>query len=205
MALLAAALAVSEGLLRLAASASPKAARLLTGRPAGPEREFRDGRLGAHPNPAFPGHDSNGFRNPVVPRTAEIVVFGDSQTYGLGVPLHETWPRLLEAAGAGSVYTLAYGGFAPPHYLLLWDEARKLAPRAVLAAFYAGNDLYDSYAIASRLAQFGRLLPADASRREELARLEASSPLARKAMSLVGQPMPEDPAKGGGPTVVLDV
>lgn len=132
-----------ELLLRLAAMVSHRADQLLG--PLQPSAAIPDERLGNRPNPRYPGHDRLGFRNKRVPRTAEIVALGDSQTYGTGVKSREAWPRQLATMTGKSVYSMAFGGYGPTHSLLLWDEAMSLSPKTVIATLYTGNDLYDSY------------------------------------------------------------
>jgi hypothetical protein len=87
-------IAFSELTLNLFAFVSPRVDRLL----ASPwiSRDYSptvpDERLIFRPNPAIPGHDSKGFRNPEVPPKAQIVALGDSQTYGTGIDAMDTWP-----------------------------------------------------------------------------------------------------------------
>jgi len=116
-----------------------------------------DLRLEFRPNPALRGHDSNGFRNPRVPEQAQIVVFGDSQTYGTGVAADETWPRVLERELHRTTYSMAAGGYGPVHSLILLDEARRLRPAVAIEALYAGNDLYDAYRFVYQHGQFPEL------------------------------------------------
>lgn len=136
-----------EATLGLLALASPRVNGLLASpwietRPALPDR-----RLGHRPTPGYPGHDRNGFRNPTVPRTAEVVALGDSQTYGTGVGPEAAWPRQLASMTGKAVYSMAYGGYGPTHSILLWEEAAVLSPAIVVEAFYSGNDLYDAFNI----------------------------------------------------------
>ena len=106
-----------------------------------------DSKLGHRPNPAFPGHDEKGFRNPTLPATVDIVALGDSQTYGSGVKSEQAWPRVLESLNGRSVYNMGLGGYGPVHSLLLWDEAREFKPSIIIEALYAGNDLYDAFSM----------------------------------------------------------
>jgi len=70
------------------------------------------------------------------------------------VDAEDTWPRQLERISNVSTYSMAFGGFAPTHELLLWEEAKQLGPEVVIVAMYAGNDLFDCF----RLAYFGENL-----------------------------------------------
>lgn len=136
------ALIICEGLLqasiRLGASFSPYRSPFA-------DRIIPDRVLGVRPNPGFPEHDWRGYRNPETPSPIDIVVLGDSQTYGESVPTSETWPQKLAESTKLSVYQIACGGWGPTHHLLLLSKALALKPRAVIATLYMGNDFYDSY------------------------------------------------------------
>ncbi len=106
---------------------------------------MKDEKLGVRPNPAHPEHDRNGFRNREVPNNISIVALGDSNTYGYFVTLEETWPKQLEMLGKATTYNMAFGRYGPVHSLILYEEAKSLNPKLIIEAFYAGNDLLDSY------------------------------------------------------------
>jgi len=144
-----------------------------------------DERLGHRPNPAYPNHDKNGFRNPHVPKTAHIVALGDSQTYGQGVKAEYVWPRVLESLTRRSVYSMAYGGYGPVHSLLLWDEAVVLEPAVVIEAFYAGNDLYDSFNLIYNGGQLPSLKTYDKNRMDIVIRAEESEPIATRVSRMI--------------------
>ena len=143
------ALIVCEVLLHLASFTSPRA-KLLLAPPWDQEAAVAipDSRLGHRPNPALAEHDQFGFRNGAYLDVAEIVALGDSQTYGHGVPPSQAWPQQLAKQLDLPVYNMGFGGFGPLHCLRLWDEAVKKRPSLIIFAFYAGNDLYDSYSLA---------------------------------------------------------
>jgi len=150
------ALVTTEAALRLASAASPAVAQMLA---PGTPPVIVDPELGHRPSSDAPGHDAWGFRNEAVPPRADVVVLGDSQTYGEGVPADAAWPRVLAHASGRSVYALAYGGFGPAHAWLLRERALSLEPRVLLVALYLGNDLYDAYALARRGGRAAALLP----------------------------------------------
>ena len=50
-----------------------------------PSLTIKHPHLQVLPNPEFPGHDKNGFRNKSVPNQADIVCLGDSQTYTMAI------------------------------------------------------------------------------------------------------------------------
>ncbi len=140
----------SEALLQVTCLILPKANSMLSQDPHVPTLDdtypvIKDVELGSRPNPARPDHDSNGFRNLFVPQQVDIVALGDSQTYGSGVPLESAWPQQLARLSDFTVYNMAYGGYGPTHSIVLLDEAIRLHPKLVIEAFYAGNDLHDSY------------------------------------------------------------
>lgn len=133
--------------LGLLAFVSPRVDRLLTSprTPNAIPHSVPDARLVLRPNPTYPGHDRKGFRNLKVPAKTHIVALGDSQTYGHGVEPEDAWPRQLESMTGKKVYSMAWGGYGPTHSLVMWDEAIALSPKIVIEAFYAGNDLFDSF------------------------------------------------------------
>jgi hypothetical protein len=72
------------------------------------------------------------------------VVLGDSQTHGNNASREKAWPQQLAAYTGSSTYQMAYGGWGPPQYRALVDDALALKPKIVIVALYAGNDLLDS-------------------------------------------------------------
>jgi hypothetical protein len=95
------------------------------------------------------GHDAWGLRNREVPDSADIATIGDSQTYGVSAPAHESWPAQLARLTNRRVYNLALGGYGPvQYYELLRSRARQLHAKVVVVGFYYGNDLWDAYATA---------------------------------------------------------
>ena len=140
------AVALLEAILLIVASLSPTADVLLSSpRWGNAARAEADALLGRRPSPAFLGHDERGFRNPEAYRSAAVIAFGDSQTYGTSVAAFEAWPRRLEEIHGTSVYAMALGGYSPVQGLLLWDEAKALSPSVVVQAVYTGNDLPEAF------------------------------------------------------------
>ncbi len=109
-----------------------------------------DARLGHRARPSFAGHDSRGWRNATALAQADIVAFGDSQTYGVNAPTDGAWPQQLGTMLHRSAYQMALGGYGPAHDIPMLEEAFTLKPKAVIAAYYFGNDAYDSYALVYR-------------------------------------------------------
>ncbi len=124
---------------------SPKVESLVSPSTRPVPMAIKDEILGTRPNPEYPGHDEKGFRNKSVPDEVPIVAMGDSQTYGWGVRADQPWPQVLEELGGVQTYNMAWGSYGPTHRLLLWEEAIDLNPKLIIEAFYAGNDLFDSY------------------------------------------------------------
>ncbi len=158
----------TELVLQLLALASPAVDRHLS-RVQIIEPIIDDDRLGWRPNPAHPEHDARGFRNRAVPAEVTIVALGDSQTYGASVTRAEAWPQQLERLGERATYNMACGGYGPVHSWLLTDEALAHEPALVIEAFYAGNDLYDAYAMVYDRGKAPELKSADAAVLERIA------------------------------------
>jgi lysophospholipase L1-like esterase len=127
-----------------------------------------DARLGTRPNPDFRDHDENGYRNASVPKTAFVVALGDSQTYGTGVRREENWPHRLQEKIGRTVYGISCAGWGPVQGLLLIDQALAFRPRLVVQAFYAGNDLFDSFQSVYVEGKLPELATADAALSEAL-------------------------------------
>jgi hypothetical protein len=175
-----------EAALGLLAWVSPRVDRLLAS-PRAPEAvppTVPDARFVFRPNPAYPGHDRNGFRNPEVPAAAQIVALGDSQTYGIGVRAGDAWPRQLEALTGTTIYSMAYGGYGPVHSLVLLDEAVALSPAVVIEALYAGNDLFDAFDLVYNRGQYPELRSADPEVQARARQAEQTEPIAKHVSGL---------------------
>ena len=156
-----------------------------------------DERLIFRPNPAIPGHDRKGFRNPKVPTRAQIVALGDSQTYGTGVAARDAWPRQLESMTGKTVYSMAYGTYGPTHSLILWDEAVSLQPNVVIEAFYAGNDLFDSFQHVYNWNQLPDLKSSEPQLQASIRELERYEPIAKQVKNMFKMGI-------GTPSVAID-
>jgi hypothetical protein len=105
-----------------------------------------DEKLGRKVVGGSAAHDAWGYRNKSVPTASHIVTIGDSLTYGVSAAAKNSWPSQLQRMTQKSVYNLALGGYGPAQYLYLLEQyALQLRPAIVIAGFYYGNDLYDSY------------------------------------------------------------
>ncbi len=109
-------------------------------------RRVSDPVLGYRIEPGSGAHDSLGFRNRSVPQTADIVAIGDSHTYGISATASDSWPSQLERLTGRKVYNVSLGGYGPAEYLYLMEKyALALHPKIIIAGFYLGNDLKDTY------------------------------------------------------------
>lgn len=124
----------------------------------------KDDVLGAVPAPGTSGFDRWGFRNPTVPRTADIVAIGDSHTYGNTARMSESWPYVLARLTGEHVYNMGMGGYGPNQYLyLLQTRALILKPRLVICGLWLGDDFENAFTITYGLDHWAylRKLPVD--------------------------------------------
>ena len=105
----------------------------------------KDNILGHIISPSTTGHDSWGFRNKSVPENVDIVMIGDSQTYGTASTQKMSYPSQVEALSGLTTYNLALGGYGPAHYYILAKKSEKLSPKAMTIGLYFGNDLMDVF------------------------------------------------------------
>jgi len=97
--------------------------------------------------PDTPDYDANGWRNAQALSEADIVVIGDSQTWGFNATLDETWWSVMGQQLDQTVYSLALGGYGTIQYQQLIPDALALNPQTIVIGNYAGNDLYDAYRV----------------------------------------------------------
>ena len=96
-------------------------------------------------------HDLLGFRNRSVPNVADVVVVGDSQTYGNNALLEQAWPKRLAARlglDGSTVYSMAAGGWSAVQYLDMALKATTFQPQVLVVAFYTGNDPLEAFRVA---------------------------------------------------------
>jgi len=124
-------------------------------------------------------HDILGFRNRNVPNVADIVVIGDSQTYGNNVDLQQNWPSqmssLLSVKGL-SVYSMATGGWGAVQYLDMFAKAGAFQPKVVVIAFYSGNDPLDSFSMAYGVEHWNYLIPDSGLSQRDAPKVEFPAP-----------------------------
>lgn len=108
-------------------------------------------------------HDILGFRNRNIPNVSDIVVIGDSQTYGNNVVLEDNWPNKMRKAlhsKSPVTYSMAVGGWGAIQYLEMFFNAVSFRPRIIIVAFYTGNDPSESYKMAYSNTRWKNLRPA---------------------------------------------
>src|SRR5690349_5703631 len=97
---------------------------------------------GASPAPPVrAGFDALGFRNRSVPKTADVVAIGDSQTYGNAATMDDSWPYALGRMLGRNVYNMGLGGYGPNQYLeILKTKALPLKPQMVICGLSVTDD-----------------------------------------------------------------
>ena len=100
------------------------------------------------PDSGYAGpHDLLGFRNTHVPNYADVVLIGDSMTYGNNVPIWENWPSALKISLPSniSIYSMATGGWGSVQYYYAFLKSMVFSPKVIVVAFYTGNDAFESF------------------------------------------------------------
>ena len=113
-------------------------------------RRILDARLWFRGNPAHPEHDSRGFRNPHALERADIVLLGDSHTYGTTVSPDDTWARVLAAETGTTVYNMAIPAWGPGQAAAFLPDALALKPKTILYGLFFGNDFIDALRVDGR-------------------------------------------------------
>lgn len=106
---------------------------------------FYPNQLGMGPN------DLLGFRNKSIPTFADVITIGDSQTYGNNAEIDQNWPAVMQQqiqSKSTTYYNMSTGGWGGIQYLEMAKHALKFKPRAMVVAYYSGNDPVDSFALA---------------------------------------------------------
>ena len=91
--------------------------------------------------------DGKGFRNiDPWPDRADIVVVGDSLTFGYGVTRDEAWPTILARAQEGiPLVNLALVGAGPQQYLRVYESfGVDLRPKLLVVGVFVRNDFWDA-------------------------------------------------------------
>jgi lysophospholipase L1-like esterase len=91
--------------------------------------------------------DAKGFRNSRPwPEKADIVVVGDSVTFGYGAARNQAWPAIIgDDLPRVPLINLALIGAGPQQYLRVYETfGLELRPKLLLAGVFAGNDFWDA-------------------------------------------------------------
>jgi len=168
-------LVISEITLRISAMLFPRVASLLSLDPVIP-----DGKSGFRWNKDYPEHDRNGFRNKSVPDTVSIVALGDSQTYGVSVSRDQAWPQRLAMLSNVPTYNMGIPGWGPTQSLAVLGQAMAFKPKLIIEAFYAGNDLFDSYQAVYKTKELPDLKTSDERVGKALSDAENMDPFDKK-------------------------
>jgi hypothetical protein len=89
--------------------------------------------------------DDEGFRNPSVPQSSDVVIIGDGMVNS-GVSWQDSFGgRLQKHLPALSVRNLSVSGYGPPQYLKVLERyGIKRNPKIVILAYNEGGDLSDT-------------------------------------------------------------
>lgn len=90
-------------------------------------------------NPTHPGHDADGFRNPMVLEQADICVLGGSMAYGAGVGPEQCWPRLLDWLSPSAVYNASQCGWGPLQAAIGLERELKRNPSSIILTLHTGD------------------------------------------------------------------
>jgi hypothetical protein len=94
-------------------------------------------------------NDILGFRNDSIPNTTDVVIIGDSQTYGINAHMVENWPHSFKRSLTKDVfvYSMATGGWGAVQYYYAVTKALYLKPKIIIVAFYTGNDPLETFSM----------------------------------------------------------
>ena len=95
-------------------------------------------------------NDILGFRNRSVPAVADLIIIGDSQTYGNNANIEDNWPNQLREHLSEQnewlvKYDMAVGGWGAIEYLEAFYKALFFKPKYIIVAFYSGNDPLETF------------------------------------------------------------
>lgn len=123
-------------------------------------------------------NDLLGFRNLAVPNAADIVVIGDSQTYGNNAILPENWPSLMRQMLPPGVvvYSMATGGWGAVQYLYAFSKALQFQPRLVIVAFYTGNDPIETVNLALTMESWRKYMAGFSITKEDIPAIKFPPP-----------------------------
>lgn len=85
-------------------------------------------------------HDLLGFRNDAIPSHPDVIVLGDSISYGINVDIDSNWPSRFAEITGHSVYNMSLPGWGGLSIRYMFEKAIRLDPALILVALYMGND-----------------------------------------------------------------
>ena len=91
--------------------------------------------------------DEHGFRNDAQwPAQADVIIVGDSLSFGYGVDQEHAWPRIVaKELRPARVINLSLPGTGPPQYLRIYKKyGTSLRPKLLLFCIFSGNDIRDT-------------------------------------------------------------
>ena len=135
-----------------------------------------DAILGHRMKQGLDGIDKDGFRNPTALDRADVVILGDSHTYGFNVSSQESWPAQLADKTKLSVYNMGIGGYGILQYAALIDKAIEKMPKFILLGLYPANDL-DDYCKLARLDHWKSILESEGMRTDVCALASNKGPI----------------------------
>ena len=193
VAILVCSLLAVEAALQVASRSSRAVARALAPAWEADAPVVPDPQLVMRGNPLRSDHDDRGYRNARRLDRADIVVLGDSQTYGPADPA-QGWVSIVGRLAQRTIYNMALPGYGPVQSLLQLDEALALRPRLVIVAPYFGNDLYDAFVMGQRHPELLAGVRADLQAAAEAR--ERERPLESEVMALftLGEAAPPPPS-----------
>ena len=142
---------------------------------------LKDPYSGIRARPLFPRritmgpNDLLGFRNPSVPNVADVVIVGDSQTYGNNADIDQNWPAHLRTAMKDQspiVYNMSVGGWGAVQYAYAAEKAAAFRPHLMIISFYTGNDPLESFIVAYNNEHWKEFRPDPSITSADIPRLE---------------------------------
>lgn len=127
-------------------------------------------------------NDILGFRNRNIPNVTDIIIIGDSQTYGNNASIDTNWPNLFVAGlnkNNGNYithYDMAVGGWGAIEYLEIFYKSLLFQPKTVVVAFYTGNDPLETFRLAYSKDRWSKYQTNSELRLKDLPKIEFPPP-----------------------------
>ncbi len=99
-------------------------------------------RLAYTLSPRLHDVDQRGFRNTIYTlEDADLVIIGDSQTYGENVTSENNFPSLVASKTSRNVYNFGISSYGIYQYKVLMDDVLQYPVKDVILSLYPANDL----------------------------------------------------------------